>query len=295
MFDTFPALFTVLALYFVLQRKFTITGLFIVAATLTKFYAIVLLVPLILIVWRKGGLRSAWWFLGTTSLFALLAAIPLFFISNPLSYVTATTPSLAFQYAGLSLWTAVSLIFSGPYLNLISYALVIAGLSFVYFFMFRTKSSYGELTTIVSYFLIPIIILLLFFKFVGENYIVWLVPFSAILAVSNTRILKTHWSISLVALLSSVTDSLLPYYMLPLSPWIGGFLASMLGLVSSERIAPNGTVVQGITFGKLFLSALGLISFVILVLMLLESLRIVKKNEAKELENLRVAARSAVS
>jgi hypothetical protein len=160
--------------------------------------------------------------------------------------------------------------------------LVVVSLTLIYFFIFKTKSTHNELTTTVCYFLIPIIVLLIFYKFVGENYIVWLIPFSAILAANNARIRKMHWSISFLALISSVTDSLLPYYMLPLSPWIGGFLVALLSIVAPERVAPNGNTVQGITFGKLFLSSLGVLSAIILLLILLTTVTILKKNKKAE-------------
>jgi len=290
MFDAIPTLFTVLALYFLLKGKFSVAALMLILATVMKFYAIVLFVPLFIIIYRKSGLRGILPGLATTVISASLFSIPLFFISNPLSYITASTPSAAFQYAGLSLWTVFSLAFSTLDLSLVSEILVVASLISVYFFIFKTNSLRNELTTAVCYFLIPVTVLLIFYKFVGENYIVWIIPFSAILAASNARIRKMHWSISFLALISSVTDSLLPYYMLPLSPWIGGFLVAVLGLVAPERVAPNGTAIQGITVGKLFLSSLGVISAAILLLMLLTTVTILKKNKDKEIEGLRNTA-----
>jgi Gpi18-like mannosyltransferase len=281
MFDDIPTLFTVLALYFLSKGKFSVTALMLVLATVMKFYAIVLFVPLFIIVWRKSGLRGILPSLATTGISASLFSIPLFFISNPLSYVTASTPSAAFQYAGMSLWTALSLAISTLDLSLVSDIFVVASLALAYFFIIKTKSMHNEFTTTVCYFLIPLTVLLIFYKFVGENYLVWIIPFSAILAANNTRIRKMHWSISLLALISSVTDSLLPYYMLTLSPWIGGFLITVLGLIAPERVAPNGTAVQGITVGKLFLSSLGVISTAILLLSLVTIITILKKNKER--------------
>ena len=55
MFDTLPALFTVLSLYFVLDGRYNYSMLALTGSTLLKFYAIVIFVPLILIIWRKAG------------------------------------------------------------------------------------------------------------------------------------------------------------------------------------------------------------------------------------------------
>ncbi len=113
----------------------------------------------------------------------------------------------------------------------------------------------------------------------------WIIPFSSILSAKSLRIDRTHWSISILAFISSITDSLLPYYMLPVSPWIGGLLVSMLGLAAPARVAPSGVPVEGITFGKIFLSALGVISFVILLLMLITSIHFIRKNEGSRFEH----------
>ncbi|MDA4129586.1 MAG: hypothetical protein OK457_02335 [Thaumarchaeota archaeon] len=286
MFDTLPTLFTVLALYFSLKGKFSLAALMLVLSALMKFYAIVLFVPFFILVWRKSGVRGLVLPLITTTVSLSVSAIPLFFISSPLSYVTASSPSAEFQYAGLSIWTLFSTIFSNANFSLISEILIVLGMTLTYLVIFRSRSPLHDSVTTVCFFLIPIIVLLMFYKFVGENYFVWMIPFSSIIAVNIKRINRAHWSISLVAFISSITDSLLPYYMLPVSPWIGGFLIAVLGLVASDRVAPNGTGIQGITFGKIFLSTLGIISFGILVLMLITTVSLVREGRNRKVENL---------
>ena len=286
MFDTIPTLFTVLALYFLFKEKFSFASLMIVLSTLMKFYAVVLFVPLFILIWRQKGVRGLFYPLVTAIVSAAFSAIPLFFISNPLSYISASTPSAAFQYAGLSIWTFFSAVFSTPNLSIVSDVLVVSSLLGVYYFVFQNRANTENQTT-VAYFLLPLIALLMFYKFVGENYIVWLIPFSGILAVNGSRIRKFHLSLSFVALVSSITDSLLPYYMLPVSPWIGGFLVYVLNLVSPERVAPGGASLPGITFGKLFLSSLGIISFAILLLKLWNTFTMVRKNKREEMEGLK--------
>lgn len=280
MFDTLPALFTVLSLYFVLNGRFSLSMLSLAVATLLKFYAIVIFVPLVVIIWRKAGTRTVLTSLIPSTVFGILASVPLFLVSNSLSFVSASSSPTS-QYAGLSIWTSLYLTgSSSPNISLLSDVLIAVSLVVVYFILVRNSSILGDdLTVTASYFLIPVIVLLMFYKFVGENYIVWLIPFSSILAVRSLRIDRTHWLVSVVSFISSITDSLLPYYMLPVSPWIGAFLVSMLGLAAPARVAPNGATVPGITFGKLFLSTLGIVSFVIFFLMLLASLKMIKAKE----------------
>lgn len=280
MYDTLPALFTVLSLYFVLKGKYSSSVFSLLVATFLKFYAVAIFIPLLVFIWRRAGSHKMLISLIPSVFLVLVASLPLFFVSNPLSYVTPGS-SAASQYAGLSVWTSLWLTGSSPNISLVSAVLVAISLVVSYYFLLRKKTLQDDLTAVSCFFLIPVISLLLFYKFVGENYIVWLIPFSAILSVRSHRMEWKHWSISLLAFLSSITDSLLPYYMLPLSPWIGGLLIAMLGLAAPARVAPTGTAVQGITIGKLFLSALGLISFLILLLMLVNSIRILSQNEER--------------
>jgi Gpi18-like mannosyltransferase len=286
MFDTLPALFTVLSLYFVLDGRYSYSMLSLAGSTLLKFYAIVIFVPLIFIIWRKAGPRAVWTSLIPTVILAIIASLPLFLISNPLSFIS-TSPLTASQYAGLSIWTSLWLTVSHPDISILADVLIVTSLFGIYFFLAKNGSRIEDaLTSGTCFFLIPVIVLLMFYKFVGENYIVWLIPFSAILTARSLRINRTHWSLSILSFISSITNSLLPYYMLPVSPWIGGFLVSLLGLAAPARVAPNGSTAPGITFGKLFLSTLGIIAFVILLLMLLNSLRIIRKRESQPYERI---------
>jgi GPI transamidase subunit PIG-U len=287
MFDTIPTLFTVLALYFLLDGKYNLTAIMIVIAIFLKFYAAILLFPIFLIMWKKSGFRGILSPLAATLIVTAIFSIPLLFVSNPLSYITSSAAASAFQYSGLSIWTALSLGISSSNFSLISDILVLAGLIITYFFILKSNLFTNELRNSVSFFLIPIAVLLLFYKFVGENYFVWIIPFSAVLVSDQVHIGKLHWSISFLALVSSVTDSLLPYYMLPLSPWIGSALISMLGLVAQDRVSPNGTAVQGITFGKVFLSSLGVLSLILLLLMILYTLREMRRDQDLQLTSLK--------
>jgi hypothetical protein len=111
-----------------------------------------------------------------------------------------------------------------------------------------------------SYFGLSLIPLLLFFRFVAENYFVWLIPFAALFVVKDYRGKIVLWAISLLALISSVTNSLLPYYMLPMAPWIGQYLVKVLSFFSPYRVGSGGVVVTTFSLGKLYLAGLGVLS-----------------------------------
>jgi hypothetical protein len=115
------------------------------------------------------------------------------------------------------------------------------------------KKYTGRLLSFNAYFGISIIPLLLLFRFVAENYFVWLVPFLSIFALGNKRVKYLLWALTSVAFLSSITNSLLPYYMLPMAPWIGGFLAGLLSVATPYRVSSAGAVASTFSVGKIFL------------------------------------------
>jgi hypothetical protein len=139
------------------------------------------------------------------------------------------------------------------------------GMILVYVWIWRRRHS-DDFHLRVAFFLIPILLLLLLFRFIGENFFVWALPFGAILAFRDRKAFRLFWALSNLALLSSVMDSLLPYYLLPLAPWFQDLLVSMLAQVAPYRVGtPNGGVVEGLSVGKAFLSALGVVSFVLVL------------------------------
>jgi hypothetical protein len=265
MFDTLPVLFTVISLYFVMKGKFAYSGLALVISIALKYYAVVIAIPLLFIAWKEGGRRGFLSSLTSIAVASLFLFIPLLKnVVQGVGFLATGTPAFGLSYAGLSFWSAITLFFSLPSLPTISSVFIVVSLVGVYYWMVRKQSV--DLYSQAAYFGLSIIPLLLFFRFVGENYVVWIVPFVSILAVQTKRAKILLWGLSLVAFISSITDALLPYYMLPMAPWIGRYLVSALSLTTSYRVAPGGAITQTFSFGKLFLSGLGVSSAILLIL-----------------------------
>ncbi len=264
-FDTLPALFTVLALYFVLEQKFAFSGISLAGAIAMKYYAVALIIPLMILSWREKGARG----LAGSSAGLLGAGLLLF--ASLFGETASAFVSLAggaspqeLHYSGISIWTAVTLFYPAFNQTILSSLLVVIMMLATYYWMARMRGLEGSLDIYALFFALPLLALLLLFRFTGENYFVWLLPFASIIAVKDTRLRALYWGVSLVALLSSVVDSLLPYYMLPMAPWIGGFLANALSAVAPYRVAPGGTIAQGITVGKMVLAGFGIVITVLL-------------------------------
>jgi uncharacterized membrane protein len=278
MFDTLPALFTVLGLYFMLDKKFAYAGISLALSIVMKYYAVVLVFPLLLVAWEKGRWRGLAESLGSTAAVILVLSAPLL-AKTASSYTTLVggSASSGLSYSGLSFWTAITLFHAGINVSLISDVLVAALLAITCVWMWKRGPATG-LVSAAIYFGLPILVLLAVFRFVGENYFIWILPFAAIIASRGTRYRWLFWAMSIVALVSSMTDSLLPYYMLPMATWIGGFLVSLLHTATPYRVAPGGSVTQSIALGKFFLSAIGISATAILVLTAREWLRDFREN-----------------
>lgn len=278
MFDTFPALFTILGLYLVLDKRFVYAGISVALAIAMKYYGIVIVFPLLLLAWQKGRSRGLAECFGGTAVTTIVLSIPLLAgtASPYTSLVSGSTPS-GLYYSGLSFWTAITLSFEGINFSLISDVLVAVLLTAAYVWMWR-RSPATALSSASVYFGLPILVLLAAFRFVGENYFVWILPFAAIIASRGIRYRWLFWAMSIVALVSSMTDSLLPYYMLPMATWIGGYLASLLVSVAPYRVAPGGSVTHTLSLGKVFLAAIGFSATAILVLTAREWLRGLRAN-----------------
>ncbi len=272
MFDTLPVLFTVLAFYFVLEERFGVAGISLSVAMMLKYYGVVLVFPLVFIVWRfygkKAAIRGIFWM--CLSSFGFL--VPLIAGAAKGGISPLSTSMNGLRYSGLSFWSSITLFWPTTDQLLISGVLIVFSLLGVYTWI-AVKSPNGKFHASSIAFALPITALLSVYWFVGENFIIWILPFAAILTLRGKIAKAGYWLISLLALLTSVTNSLVPYYLLPVAPWIGSFLVSIIVAISPYKVAPQGTVSTGVGLGKVFLSAGGILSTLILILLAISWVR----------------------
>ena len=257
--DTLPTLFTVLALYLALENKFVYSGVSIAVGMSLKYYPLVLAFPLLLIAYRRGGRKASLLVLTGLCLTSLVLFLPnLSRVVHNFAFTSSVPFISGIQYSGLSIWTAIRVIF--PSFTLWYFPTIFAGVLMivVYYWTWKKKTS-DDICVVAAFFALPIAVLLLTYGFVGENFFVWLLPFGAILAL-NSLSKRLFWLLSLIVLFSSITDSLLPYYMLPMAPWIGNYLVRALLIAAPYRVSSGSEIVQGLTFGKIFLSSLAVVT-----------------------------------
>ena len=268
MFDTLPTLFTVLSLYFALEKRFELAGISVAVAIAMKYYAVVLVIPLmILSLMNDGKIRTAKVFLYTGLSCAILFLPYLSRVLSGFSQTISGGSTTEIHYSGLSFWSALTLFYSNFNQALIASLLVVVSLALSYAWIWKYWSMQDITTLSTIAFFLPVACLLLFYQFVGMNFFVWMLPFSAILSMKDNWGKRVYWILSLLALVSSLSDGLLPYYMLPMYPWIGGFLVHVMNILTPYRVAPTGNVAQGLSIGKIYLASSGILAFILVAFM----------------------------
>jgi hypothetical protein len=109
---------------------------------------------------------------------------------------------------------------------------------------------------------------LVLYQFIGEDFIVCMVPFFAIISTEDGHAKLILLGVSLVALASIMVDSLLPYYSLPVSPWIRGTLTHLLSLAGPYTVSSSGQISKSYSIGKVALALFALSSSTLYTLLL---------------------------
>jgi uncharacterized membrane protein (GlpM family) len=269
MYDTIPALLTCLCLVMVWKRRFFLAGGVLVLAFSFKLYPAFLL-PFVLIYIKRSSPKDRVFRLWATFLIGVsLTGILLYadYLGQIAGFVGSVVASPNFTANinrstlppgfGLTYWTLSAILPMRSFIVPLSVLASLLLLPCVYYLVLRKKSD-DPLLELVTGFVAIIAALFLTFRFVGENFAIWIVPFLAILATEGEIRRSLFWAISGVALLFSVTNSLLPIYLLPIVPWLGQPLSQIMALIQPFRSAASGGSGVESSVGSLFLVSLGI-------------------------------------
>jgi hypothetical protein len=76
--------------------------------------------------------------------------------------------------------------------------------------------------------LLCVLALFVSYRIICEQWFVWALPFLSIMCIGGRVTGAFYWGASLIALLYSVLNCPLPFFLLPLSPWIANTLLGMV-------------------------------------------------------------------
>jgi hypothetical protein len=249
MWDTLPALFSLVAFYLLLKRKTAFSAVFLSLGVASKLYPALFLVPIAIYIFKTSDIGEKWKeitkYFSVFSVSSLLLFLPYFgmiagfysfFIPNPATTAIVTDPVVDPLGFGLTYWSVYLLnrLFKLPVTaefisiaSLFSVILVAACLILTYWKI--SKLTFQKPTVdLALVMLLPLLALFLSYRFICEQWLVWILPFLIILCVVGRVKWKFYWGVSAVALLYVFLNCPLPFFFLPLAPWLEN---SLLGMV----------------------------------------------------------------
>jgi hypothetical protein len=249
MFDTLPALFTLLATYFLLRGSFLFSALSLSIATGYKLYPIFLAVPLFVYGYRSTGslkkmvapialcisMDTGLFFPGVAQVFSTTIQYLAWAIGNP--------SKQPWQTFGLTYWSLAPLLpISGGVVSLLSTAsLVILGLCFstLAVLKMRKENSSSSSSDLFFWELVSLSAIFFSYRAVAEQWFIWILPFLILLLAGKAIGKGFVVGLSVLAMLYSWTNSLFIAFFLPLSKYntsVLEVLARASGSLTSYRL-----------------------------------------------------------
>lgn len=243
MWDTLPALFSLASLFLLLKKRIMLSSVCLSLAVASKLYPALFLLPIAIYFLKTSPIGEKWRdFMRFFSVF-LATSILLFlpYISQAMSFFTGffvpnsadvtaavTNPIVAPVGFGLTYWSLyllnrlVNVPISAGFVSLMSVAsvaLAIVSLTLTYWKTSRLpfqKPSFDLVTAMLA----CVLALFLSYRIICEQWFVWALPFLIILCVRGRVKGAFYWGASFIALVYSVLNCPLPFFFLPLAPWI---------------------------------------------------------------------------
>ena len=281
MFDSIPALLSLTSLYLLLKKKLALSSASLATAVAYKLYPLLFLVPVAFYL-RRTLSRRIFQRKLVKFLFIFIAASAILFLptlnmmlSFPHSLLVTT--NLGDIGGGLTYWSIALMVpIDGNIAIATSTMLGILFLILVFWRISKTKFEH-EVQALASTQLACILAIFLSYRIIPEQFFVWALPYIIILVLTGKVEEILYRAPSFIAFIYSITDTLLPFYMLPLTPWIGKQLAQTIRIIQPLRIraaGPVGTLAipePRICFGSVFLTLLGITFSVLMAIILIES------------------------
>ena len=266
--DTLPVLFSLAALYFLLNKKIVFSAICLSLAVALKLYPVIFLLPIGVYLYKTGQgdkLRNNFSFFSIFAGFSLLLFLPYLgeitsFVPNAVTSSLVTDPIANPVGSGLTYWSLYllnRLILLPVTTTFVSFAsiasivLVVASLMIVYWK--TTKLTFQKPAyDLVLVLLLPVLALFLSYRIIDEQYFMWAIPFLIILCVGGRLKSTLYWGASILGFAFILLNCPLPYFFLPLAPSYAGVLLAMVHAVwAIEPLRIISLAVMGCIFSAL--------------------------------------------
>jgi GPI mannosyltransferase 1 subunit M len=242
MWDTIPALLSLAAFYFVLQKKYAFSAVLISLGIACKLYPLLFVIPILIYIQKTTAhaqkSKTYLTFLAVLTISTLLIFLPYISIITSFfsDYFLPTTVTQTSGFAtdqinnplgfGLTYW---SLFLLNRFFNFAISSIMysIGSIFTILFFLCSLLFAYWKSAKVsfnnhafdlVLIMFLPLAILFLTYRIICEQFFVWLVPFIIILVIKGSVKPAFFWSLSVIALLYATLNCPFPFFFLPLAP-----------------------------------------------------------------------------
>ncbi len=243
MWDTLPVLFSLASLVLLLKKRIIFSSVCLSLAVASKLYPALFLLPIAIYFLKttpagekwKNCLRFFSVFFATSILLFLpyidkgLSFFADFFVPNSVGVgVAVANPIVEPVGFGLTYWSIYLLnrlvnvpISAGfvSFVSVVSVVFAIFSLALVYWKTSKLPFQ-KPVFDLVTAMLACVLALFLSYRIVCEQWFVWALPFLIILCVGGRVKGVFYWGASFIALVYSVLNCPLPFFFLPLAPWM---------------------------------------------------------------------------
>jgi hypothetical protein len=256
MWDTLPALLSLIAFYLLLKKRYAVSAVFISLGVACKLYPLLFVIPILIYIHKTSTeqkRKKLLVFLSAFLISTLLLFLPylnsiISFFSNYFLPGTITQSFVTGQINnplgfGLTYWSVFLLnrFFNYPMsTNIISYSSILSIIVFFFSLIIAyfkiAKSSFTNNSYDLAFILfLPVAILFLTYRIICEQFFVWLIPFLIILVIGGRIKPIFFWGFSLIALFYATLNCPFPFFFLPLTPLGTNTLLGMVNFMLSNE------------------------------------------------------------
>jgi hypothetical protein len=280
MWDTLSVLFSLAAFFLLLKKKIAVSAVCLSLGVAVKLYPALFLVPIAFYFLKTSPagerLKNSVKFYSVFAVTSVLLFLPYlgaavnfftsFFVGSPVSNAAAVVnPVVEPLGFGLTYWSLYLLnrIFNLPVsagvVSIMSVVSAVMAAVFLIVVYWKTSKLTFQKPAfdLGAAMLFSLLALFLSYRIICEQWFVWVLPFMIILCIGG-RVKETiYWGTSLIAVLYSVLNCPLPFFFLPLAPWIGNNLLWMVYTIwTVEPIRIVLLAILGCVFSVIMLLAL---------------------------------------
>jgi len=231
--DMWAVISTLLAIYYFDKNKYEMSAIWLGVSIATKFFPLVLLLPIAVIFYRKRQIKTAMQYLFTTFIIwgAINIPIALIYFDGWWRFFKL---NLERGEDFGSIWYGLSLLnFKISNLNLIYPALTVLLFALLTYYLFKLK----QIPTLATVALFAVVIFTTFSKVYSPQYVLWLTPL-AVIALSNRKQQISFWFWQATEII----------YHLAIWQYLALFTGAKFGLPASAYVGASLLRVVGILF-----------------------------------------------